>query len=49
MLIGENGIITQARTAKEKTEESTASEIVSIAVLGAFKEDGNIDVEGLKK
>ena len=49
MLVGENGIITQAQTAKEKTEEASTSEIVSIAVLGAFKEDGNIDVASLKK
>ena len=49
MLVGENGIITQAQTAKEKTEEASTSEIVSIAVLGAFKEDGNIDVASLKE
>ena len=49
MLVGENGIITQAQTAKEKTEEASTSEIVSIAVLGAFKEDGNIDVASLKQ
>ena len=49
MLVGENGIITQAQTAKEKTEEASTSEIVSIAVLGATKENGNIDVEQLKE
>ncbi len=49
MLVGENGIITQAQTTKEETKESTASEIVSIAVLGATKENGNIDVAQLKK
>ncbi len=49
MLVGENGIITQAQIAKEKTEEASTSEIVSIAVLGAFKEDGNIDVASLKE
>ena len=49
MLVGDNGIITQAQTAKEKTEEASTSEIVSIAVLGATKENGNINVEQLKE
>ena len=49
MLVGENGIITQVQTAKEKTEEASTSEIVSTAVLGATKEDGNIDVTQLKE
>ena len=49
MLVGENGIITQSQRAKEKTEEASTSEMVSIAVLGATKENGNIDLAQLKE
>ena len=49
MLVGDNGIITQAQTAKEKTEEATSLEIVRIAVLGAMKADNTINVTQLKE
>ena len=49
MLVGENGIITQAKIAKEQTEESSTSELVSIAVLGAYRGNGSIDITSLKK
>ena len=49
MIVGENGIITQAQTAKEKTEGSSALEMVSIAVEGAYRENGNINVAKLKQ
>ncbi len=47
-LTGENGILTKARTAKEKTSEATAKEKVQVAVMGSYGSDGKINREELK-
>ncbi len=47
-LTGENGILTKARTAKEKTSEATAKEKVQVAVMGSYDSDGKINSEDLK-
>ncbi len=47
-LTGENGILTRASEAKEKTGEANAEEQVQIAVAGSIGRDGNIDNDDLR-
>ena len=47
-LTGENGILTRASEAAEKTGEANAEEQVQIAVAGSIGRDGNIDNDDLK-
>ncbi len=48
-LTGENGVLTKAQTAKNKTDISTAKEKVQIAVMGSYGTDGKLDVNELKE
>ena len=48
-LTGENGILTQAESAKEKTEKSERREQVEMAVINSYSVNGNIDKEVLQK
>ena len=48
-LLGDNGIITRATTAKEKTQQAGAVERVQVEVQGSYGTDGNIDVNELNK
>lgn len=47
-LTGENGIISKATEAKEKTGQASAEEQVQIAVAGSIGTDGNIDNGNLR-
>ena len=49
ILTGENGILTRANDAKEKTEQATAEEKVQAEVAGSFGTDGKIDLDILNK
>ncbi len=44
MLTGENGILTQANEASNKTKEASAKEKVEVEVMGSYGEDGAIDL-----
>ena len=46
-LTGENGILTKASEASEKTKQANAEEQVKLAVVGSIGTDGNINIEGL--
>ena len=46
-LLGDNGIITRATTAKEKTQQAGAVERVQMEVQGSYGTDGNIDINEL--
>lgn len=46
-LTGDNGILTQATNAKEKTSEEEAKERVRVEVLGSYGTDGKIDLKSL--
>ena len=49
MLTGDNGILTRAGEAKEKTDEATAKEQIQMEVLGSYATDNlNIDKDKLK-
>ena len=48
MLTGQNGILTQAQNAKDKTEYKNAEEKVRLAVMGAMSDDGTLTVEKLR-
>ena len=48
MLTGENGILTQADEASNKTKEAGAEEKVKVEVMGSYGEDGTIDLDLLK-
>ena len=48
MLTGENGIITQAQTAKEETEKESVIEQVKVDILGEqAKENGSVISSGV--
>ena len=47
-LSGDNGILTNATKAREKTNEANAREQVEIAVTGSIGTDGQIDNESLE-
>ena len=44
-LTGENGILTKATTAKEKTEQESIREEIEIAAMSSFDEHGKFDAE----
>ena len=44
MLTGENGIITQAQDARDKTGQASAEERVNVEVNGSFDETGNLSI-----
>lgn len=46
-LTGENGILSRANEANEKTEQANAEEQVKLAVGGSIGTDGNINIEDL--
>ena len=48
-LIGDNGILTQAGKAKDKTTEAESIERVQVEVAGSYGIDGTIDKEQLNK
>ncbi len=50
MLIGQNGILTQVKNAKNSTEQSGAKEKVELAVIGAIgqSQDGKVTIDNLK-
>lgn len=48
-LTGDNGILTQASKAKDKTTEADAIERVQVEVLGSYGTDGTIDKDQLNK
>ena len=48
-LLGENGIITRATTAKEKTQRAGAVERVQVEVQGSYGADGFLDYTELQK
>ncbi len=48
-LTGENGVVTKAQTAKNKTTEAEAREKVQIAVMGSYGVNGTIDINELKE
>ena len=47
MLTGDNGIITRANEASEKTKKSNAEEQVDIAVQGSYGTNGKINIDSL--
>ncbi len=53
MLTGDNGILTQATNAKEKTDKATEEEKIQIAVLGSSVTDNSyaevLDIDSFKK
>ena len=49
MLVGPNGILTQAKEAAEKTAEAEAEERVKLAVMASYDGAGTIDEEKVKK
>ncbi len=49
MLTGDNGILTQANEAKEKTTYKGAEEKVKLSIMGARADDGQMTVEELSK
>ncbi len=48
MLTGDNGILTKAQVAAEKTNEAKAKEKVQVAVMGSYGEDGKLNYSELK-
>ncbi len=48
-LTGENGVLTKAQNAKNKTTEAEAREKVQIAVMGSYGANGTIDTSELKE
>ena len=48
-LTGDNGILTQAGKAKDKTTEAESIERVQVEVAGSFGNDGKIDVDELNE
>ena len=48
MLTGNNGILSQAGRAKDRTREEGAREKIQLEVMGAYDKYGNINVEKLK-
>ena len=48
-LLGDNGIITRATTAKEKTQQAGAVERVQVEVQGSYGADGFLDYTELQK
>lgn len=48
-LTGDNGILTQAREAKEQTEKDAAKEKVEVEVLTSYRKNGTLDNEKLKE
>ena len=46
-LTGENGILTRASQASEKTKQASAEEQVQLAVVGSIGKDGNINIDSL--
>ena len=46
-LTGENGILTKASDASDKTKQANAEEQVKIAVVGSMGTDGNINLDNL--
>lgn len=49
MLGGDNGIVTQAQKAKDKTREEGAKEQIGVEVAGSYGTDGKIDIPLLNK
>ena len=49
MLTGDNGILTKATEAKQKTMEATAKEKVQTEVMASYGTDGKIDLNQLNK
>ena len=47
MLTGDNGILTRAGEAKEKTQETQKDEEVKIAMLGSYDSRANLDIDKL--
>lgn len=48
-LTGENGILTKANSAKTQTEKSTEEEKLKVAIMGSYEENGELDLEELKR
>ena len=48
-LTGENGILTRASEASEKTKQANAEEQVQLAVVASIGTDGNVNLEDLNK
>lgn len=49
MLIGNNGIITKAGEARDKTEEADFNERVQVEVLGSYDNTGNVDLDKVEE
>ena len=49
MLTGENGILTQANEASNKTKEAEAREKLQLEIMGSYGQDGKIDIEQLNE
>ncbi|MBR3720427.1 MAG: hypothetical protein IKN09_01645, partial [Clostridia bacterium] len=47
MLTGDNGILTRAGEARDKTQETQKDEEVKIAVLGSYDSHANLDIDKL--
>lgn len=47
MLVGDNGILTKASEANERTKQANANEKLSIAVLGSKEIDENVNIDSL--
>ena len=48
LVVGNNGVLTQATNAKEETQKATALEMVELEVAGSYGLDGKIDLDHLK-
>ena len=49
MLTGNNGIITKAGEARDKTEEADFNEKVQVEVLGSYDNTGNVDLDKVEE
>lgn len=49
MLTGDNGIISQAKNAKDKTNEANAKEQIDVEVAGSYGTDGKINITQLNE
>lgn len=49
MLVGDNGIITQAQRAKAETEKMNLKESIELEILGSIADEGNYNSSIVKK
>ena len=48
MLTGENGILKQATNAKTKTDKAKVDELIKLAIMGSYNDEGKVDLSSVK-